>query len=79
MSNPKARQQLLECLYKEFDYQESLSETSSDKKSVEMKDEEIQAFDAEIDRYLKRNSSQDENNEADEIDTEEEEEQNAEE
>lgn len=51
----KTRMQLLDCLYKELEYPESVSETSSEKKLVaEMKDEGIQALDEEIDRYLKR-------------------------
>lgn len=54
MNNPKLREQLLKSLYKEFDYQESfISDNSSEnRKSVEMKDEEIQALDEEIDSYF---------------------------
>lgn len=70
MNNPKTRLQLLESLYNEMDYQESTSDGSSAKKSVEMKDEGIQALDEEIDRYLKRNSNNEQ--EAKEVETEEE-------
>lgn len=57
------RQQLLESLYKDFDYQETLSDTSSENKkiAVEMKDEEIQALDEEIDSYIKNTETETEN------------------
>lgn len=53
-----------------MDYQESESEVSSGKKSIEMKDEGVQALDEEIDRYLRRHGNTAE--EAEEVATEEE-------
>lgn len=58
------RQQLLESLSRDFDYQEISTDDSSSehKKFIKMKDEEIQALDTEIDdTYLKNAEIKSEN------------------